>query len=191
MDLSKLPPMYHGLEKVISGGQTGADQAGLLAAHQVGLLTGGTAPAGFMTARGPNMLLTAFGLTAEGTLQTRTKRNVADSDATVILSGDMTSSGTLLTVRYCNELNRRYYSLDISSLQAEFGDTGVPSAQLIDEMGMGLCTFIVYRRVRTLNVAGNRERFDDSRTTRISQLILNRAFKYLDLDVLLRRDSDL
>lgn len=182
---------YYGLEKVISGGQTGADQAGLLAAHHVGLLTGGTAPAGFWTSKGPNYLLTAFGLKDEGTLQTRTKKNVADSDATVILSGDMASSGTLLTIKYCNELNKRYYALDIASLQAAFGDTGVPSAQLIDEMGMGLCTFVVHRQVRTLNVAGNRERFDDGRTTKISQLILARAFQYLDLEGFLRRDSDL
>jgi Circularly permutated YpsA SLOG family len=191
MDLSKPTPGYHGLDKVISGGQTGADQAGLLAAHKVGLCTGGTAPAGFWTSKGPNYLLSAFGLKDEGTLQTRTKKNVADSDATVILSGDMQSSGTLLTIKYCNELNRRYYPLDIASLQAEFGDTGVPSAHLIDEMGMGLCTFIVFRRVRTLNVAGNRERFDDGRTTKICQLILSRAFQYLDLEGFLVRDTDL
>jgi hypothetical protein len=191
MDLSNPTPRYHGLDKVISGGQTGADQAGLLAAHHVGLFTGGTAPAGFWTSKGPNYLLAAFGLKDEGTLQTRTKKNVADSDATVILSGDMQSSGTLLTIKYCNELNRRYFPLDIASLQTEFGDTGVPSAQLIDEMGMALCTFVVYRRVRTLNVAGNRERFDDGRTTKISQLILARAFQYLDLEGFLVRDSDL
>jgi hypothetical protein len=191
MDPSKLPPMYHGLKKVISGGQTGADQAGLLAAHKVGLFTGGTAPAGFLTSNGPNYLLAAFGLKDKGTLQTRTKKNVGDSDATVILSGDMQSSGTLLTIKYCNELNRRYFPLDIAALQAEFGDTRAPFAELIDEMGMDLCTFIIYRRVRILNVAGNRERFDDGRTTKISQLILARAFQYLDLEGFLVRDSDL
>ena len=37
---------YPGLEKVISGAQTGADRAGLLAAEQLGIATGGFMPTG-------------------------------------------------------------------------------------------------------------------------------------------------
>ena len=45
------------LEKVISGGQKGADKAGIEAAWFYGIPTGGVAPAGFMTANGPDLSL--------------------------------------------------------------------------------------------------------------------------------------
>jgi Circularly permutated YpsA SLOG family len=41
------------LTKVISGGQTGADQAGWRAAKAAGLETGGWMPLGFLTEEGP------------------------------------------------------------------------------------------------------------------------------------------
>ena len=41
------------LTTIISGGQTGADQAGLLAAQALGLQTGGWAPHGWRTDAGP------------------------------------------------------------------------------------------------------------------------------------------
>ncbi|MGH9425849.1 MAG: YpsA SLOG family protein [Terriglobia bacterium] len=48
---------------IISGGQTGADQAGLRAARAVGFRTGGYAPVGWFTEDGPQpALLQGFGL---------------------------------------------------------------------------------------------------------------------------------
>ena len=41
------------LTKIISGGQTGADYGALLAAHALGLETGGWAPKGWRTEDGP------------------------------------------------------------------------------------------------------------------------------------------
>ena len=41
------------LDKVISGGQTGADQAGWRAARAVGIPTGGWMPLGFLTEDSP------------------------------------------------------------------------------------------------------------------------------------------
>ena len=41
------------LERVISGGQTGADQAGWRAARAFGIPTGGAMPKGFLTEDGP------------------------------------------------------------------------------------------------------------------------------------------
>jgi hypothetical protein len=188
MDLSK---RYTGLYKVISGGQTGADQGGLLAAHQLGVLTGGTAPAGWMTSRGPQPLLECFGLKAEGTLQTRTKKNIKDSGATVVLSGDLASSGTVLTIRLCKELNKPCLVLDINSVCTAFGDTGLFPMETFDQLSRPLYEFLLQHQVRTLNVAGNRERFDDLRTTKAVAGIVATALSFLDLDNLLIRDSDL
>jgi hypothetical protein len=41
------------LDRVVSGGQTGADQAGWRAARASGIATGGWMPAGFLTEAGP------------------------------------------------------------------------------------------------------------------------------------------
>lgn len=45
------------IEKVISGGQTGADRAALEAAAKLGVPTGGWAPPGFLTSRGKDFAL--------------------------------------------------------------------------------------------------------------------------------------
>lgn len=182
---------YLGLQKVISGGQTGADQGGLLAAHQVGVLTGGTAPKGFMTSKGPNLLLSAFGLVDKGTLQTRTKQNILDSDATVILSNDMGSAGTVLTIKLCEELRKSYLAIDIDAVSTHFGDTGSLPADLADPLCKALFDFVLKHQVRTLNVAGNRERFDDLRTTKVTKALLLNTFQLLNLEDRLVRDSDL
>ena len=42
------------IEKVISGGQTGADEAGLFAAKEFGIKTGGWMPRKFLNERGEN-----------------------------------------------------------------------------------------------------------------------------------------
>ncbi|HME98544.1 MAG TPA: putative molybdenum carrier protein, partial [Terriglobia bacterium] len=51
------------MKKIISGGQTGADMGGLLAARELGIETGGMAPKGWLTENGPEeVLLRSFGL---------------------------------------------------------------------------------------------------------------------------------
>ena len=73
------------LHKVISGGQTGSDQAGLIAAARFGIATGGWMPRGFETADGPNpRLAERFGLREHtGGYVERTSTNVRDSDGTI------------------------------------------------------------------------------------------------------------
>jgi hypothetical protein len=181
--------------KIISGGQTGADQGGLLAAAKIGLMTGGTAPAGYMTATGPCPLLKVLGLTAAGALQTRTKVNIQQSDATVILSNDMKSPGTMLTKRLCAELKKPVHIIDLSVLCENFdsptvSDTGHTPATIIRKLSTDLYTFIRVNQVSCLNVAGNRERFKDLRTTWCTEQIVSGALEQLDVEGFLLRDND-
>ena len=83
--------------KVISGGQTGADRAGLDAAAALGLPTGGHAPAGFWTESGADPSLERLGLAAGGSPELRTERNVLDADATVIFALRAPAAGSELT----------------------------------------------------------------------------------------------
>lgn len=103
-----------GIIKVISGGQTGADYAGLLAAKDLGIATGGTAPRGwriqnFDGSEGTNPALTSFGLVEHESRDypPRTRQNVADSDGTVWF-GHVESPGGKLTRKTAKELDKPF-----------------------------------------------------------------------------------
>jgi hypothetical protein len=132
------------LEKIISGGQTGADEGGLQAAFLEHVTTGGTAPRGYRTDIGEATLTLRdkYGLAEHSSplYPPRTKKNVHDSDGTVIF-GDPTSRGSKLTIRYCETANKPYIVL-----RADLGNL--------------LAQFILDNQVKVLNVAGNRASTD-------------------------------
>lgn len=88
------------LKRVISGGQTGADQTGVECAAKLGLATGGTMPRGYRTEHGQMPEWgKMFGLVeswSESYL-TRTKQNVKDAEATLWF-GSLNSPGYWATV---------------------------------------------------------------------------------------------
>jgi len=97
--------MAQRLKKIISGGQTGGDFGGLLAGKELGLLTGGTAPKGYLTDAGPNLKLKDYGL-EEGeydpkTYPKRTMKNVDAADLTIAFRFS-SSAGTDKTIGYAN-----------------------------------------------------------------------------------------
>jgi hypothetical protein len=88
---------------IISGGQTGADWGGLLAAADVGIATGGLAPKSYLTELGANPELVKFGLLESDSddYEIRTIHNVLTADATVIFADYTNSDGTKLTIDSC------------------------------------------------------------------------------------------
>lgn len=136
------------IEKIISGGQTGADQAGLSAARQVGIKTGGYAPKGWLTDEGPMPeLLRSYGLveTLSSSYRIRTIRNVGYGDATLIF-GDETSPGSKLTATECVRRGRPYLV--------------VPYPTSFDVKTTAKIVYVWLEKLkpRILNIAGNRER---------------------------------
>lgn len=105
------------LQKVISGGQTGADRAALEAARDCGIGTGGYAPRGYLTCAGPDSSLQSlFGLeqltipnvSVAQMFALRSQRNVDASNATVAFR--LTNSvGTDKTIGFC--LTKRWKSV--------------------------------------------------------------------------------
>lgn len=93
--------------KVISGGQTGADQGGLVAARKVGVPTGGFAPHGWLTERGPMPKeLQAFGLVeSKGGYPERTLQNILASDFTILIA-DKLDRGSGLTQNRCEQYGK-------------------------------------------------------------------------------------
>ena len=138
--------------KVISGCQTGADEGGLHAASIWDIETGGTMPKGWKTQTGPRPdLAQIYGLEESKSEKypPRTKKNVKDSDVT-ILFGDMNSSGCKLTIKYCKELNKPYLVIPYYKafdLESEEVDDAVNSIK----------DFLQTLKPSVINVAGNRE----------------------------------
>ena len=106
------------LRKVISGGQTGADQAGLVCGMAMGLETGGWMPPGWATETGPAPTVAElFGLKEhpKAGYVGRTYQNVLDSDATVWV-GTLHSPGFYCTKRACMDF-RKPFIVNPSSLK--------------------------------------------------------------------------
>lgn len=136
--------------KVISGCQTGADEAGLRAAHELGIPTGGTMPKGWKTQTGSRPDWgKKYGLSEHGSPKypPRTRKNVIDADVT-ILFGDMNSSGCRLTIKYCHENDRPYYVVPYHG-----SDKGID----IGDVGIGVSFFLLDKQPKVINIAGNRE----------------------------------
>jgi hypothetical protein len=92
--------------KVISGGQTGADRAGLDAALAVGLPIGGWCPAGRRS--DDRKIPEKYPLieTPERNYLQRTEWNARAADATLIMKlPPVSSSGTLYTIKFCEKWN--------------------------------------------------------------------------------------
>jgi hypothetical protein len=131
-------------EKIVSGGQTGADRAALEVAAEWGLATGGWVPRGRRAEDGrvPERY--------RGLLETdspayalRTELNVRDSDATLILSFGRPRGGTALTRRLARRLGRPVLALDLERLGP-------------DEALARATAWLGEVRPRVLNVAGPR-----------------------------------
>lgn len=133
------------LKVVISGGQTGADRAGLLAAQAVGLGTGGWMPRGFLALDGPRPdFATRFGLREHTSphYPPRTRLNVLHSDATLRIARHWSSPGEQLTLKFITKYSKPWLDID-------------PTSSPLDHQRV--VEFLRRHRVVVLNVAGNSE----------------------------------
>jgi hypothetical protein len=133
------------LQRVISGGQTGADRAALAAAKAASIATGGWMPKGFRAQDGPRPEFAAFYGVREHTsarYPPRTALNVKESDATLRFATEWASPGEVLTQRMCERYGKPH--MDVTP-----GGPITP-ADVVE--------WLVRNNVRVLNVAGNTER---------------------------------
>jgi Circularly permutated YpsA SLOG family len=130
------------LERVISGGQTGADQAGWRAARSAKIATGGFMPLGFLTEDGPRPdFAEMFGAVEMpgGGYPERTRARVRDSDATIWFGNPDSPEGRT-TLRACTGFGKPVYL--VNEILTQPAD---------------VAAWIEAEEARVLNVAGNRE----------------------------------
>ena len=146
------------IQRIISGGQTGADRAALVAAKAAGIATGGWMPKGFRAQDGPRPeFATLYGIRehASDRYPPRTALNVKESDATLRFATDWDSPGEVLTSRMCSRYGKP--QLEVT-----------PGGELTPEV---VAEWIVRNNVRVLNVAGNTERTSPGIETFVSNFL--------------------
>jgi len=129
------------IAKIVSGGQTGVDRAALDVALELGFPCGGWVPRGRRAEDGRIPPIYPLRETASHSYAKRTRLNVRDSDATLILTRGEPTGGTALTVDCIRSLDRPYFVVDLA------GDVDLPAVR----------EWLVRHDVRVLNVAGPRE----------------------------------
>jgi hypothetical protein len=141
--------------KIISGGQTGVDRAGLDVALELGIPCGGWCPKGRRAEDGPLSEKYPLRETITTAYPERTRRNIQDSDGTLVLTRGRPKGGTRLTIELALEMGKPLLPVDLKR------DTSVEQVRLWAESN----------RVAVLNVAGPR--------ASESPEIYERAFRFL------------
>lgn len=127
--------------KIVSGGQTGVDRAALDAALELGLPCGGWCPRGRKALDGPIPARYPLQETGSADYNVRTRLNVRDSDATLILNCGELSGGAAYTLKVARELGKPCLVVNL--------DEGAEASLALD--------WLAQNAVRVLNVAGPRE----------------------------------
>ena len=131
------------LAKVISGGQTGVDRGALDAALEAGFPCGGWCPPGRLAEDGPIPARYPLAEMPAGGYRERTRRNVEESDGTLVLVFGTLAGGTQRTVLACERLGKPCRTIDGAAISP-------------DDAARLAAGFVAEHRLAVLNVAGPR-----------------------------------
>ena len=134
------------LERIVCGGQTGADRAALDFAIEHNIPHGGWCPKGRLAEDGPLPDCYKLQETSTNDNRQRTEANVRDSDGTVLITVATTLSGGSLETFFLAKKHKK----PILHLAQEQPDGGSP--------GEKLRRFIADNGIKALNVAGHERR---------------------------------
>lgn len=129
------------LQKIISGGQTGADRAALDFAMRHNIPHGGWLPKGRKTEDGTLPLKYHLQEMPTGEYSKRTEQNVFDADGTLIVSHGILTGGSALTREFAKKHERPWLHIDLQKWT------------LKEAAGM-INLWLKENGIRVLNVAG-------------------------------------
>ena len=144
------------IRKVVSGGQTGVDRAGLDAAMEAGIPIGGYCPKGRLAEDGKVPIDYALTELSSGGYKARTEKNVVESDGTLVLNIGKLTGGTKITVEYAIKHGKPFLAVQLDEQ---------PKPETVIQWLEKYATM-------TLNVAGPRE-------SKIPQGIYKQALSFL------------
>jgi len=110
-----LSPVEWGMKitKVISGGQTGVDRAGLDAALELGIPHGGWCPSGRRAEDGSVPSIYLLQETPSWDYRDRTGKNIQEADVTLVLYWGKPSGGTAFTIQEAFRLGKICHYVDL------------------------------------------------------------------------------
>lgn len=132
------------VQKIISGGQTGADRAALDIAIELGIPHGGYVPQGRRAEDGPLHHRYCVTELAVSSYDTRTEANVRVADATLIVAIGPLTSGSALTRRLADKHGKPVLHIDLATVGRE-------------QAAATVLKWLAEQHPAVLNVAGPRE----------------------------------
>lgn len=155
------------LRKVISGGQTGVDRAGLDAAREAGLLIGGYCAKGRLAESGIISEISPVSEQESQLSSIRTNKNVGTSDGTLILNKGNLCGGTFRTQEFAAKHGKPYLVVQLDAAKV------IKPERVLD--------WLAEQEIKVLTIAGPREsKFHDG--------IYNEARHYLQALFFLAKD---
>ncbi|HXS54022.1 MAG TPA: putative molybdenum carrier protein [Usitatibacter sp.] len=140
--------------KIVSGGQTGADQAALDWAIHNGIAHGGWCPKGRRSEAGEIPTCYSLTETPDSDYLQRTEWNVRDSDATLVFTlSEQSTGGSKKTVQFAQRLGSPCLHVARST-----------DLQTVSD-------FLSTHRIHVLNVAGSRESKEPSIRARVFEVL--------------------
>lgn len=138
---------YKKILKIMSGLQTGVDEAGADVAIALGIEQSGYVPKGATNEKGKICASTYSYIETEsrGYLE-RTLANILSSQATLIFSKGKPSSGTLRTIEFCKQQTKNYLYVDLNKYSPED-----------PKLHKAICNWLKKTEPEVLNIAGSRE----------------------------------
>jgi hypothetical protein len=148
------------LKKIVSGGQTGADIAGVDAAIECGFEYGGWLPKGRKTEDGSLPEKYRMTAMARGGYPKRTEQNVIDSSGTVIFTHKKLTGGSKLTADLAESWGKPWLHINFSEMPED------------DALEI-LAEWLKRNEIETLNVAGSRASKDSNVYQKVFSIIKN------------------
>jgi len=149
--LVPLPPFRRSIpgparfcQHIVSGGQTGADRGALDFAIRCGYTHGGWVPKGRQAEDGKIPLKYQLTELVDGGYRQRTRRNVEDSDGTLIVNTRVLDGGTLATLEFARQLGKPHCVVQVD-------------AGFTEDVTTSVLAWLRENPIKTLNVAGPRE----------------------------------
>jgi hypothetical protein len=144
------------VRRIVSGGQTGADRGALDAAIALEIDHGGWCPLGRRAEDGQIPARYQLKETDSRDYAERTRRNVRDSDATLVFTRGAPTGGSALTLDHARALGKPVLHVDLATL-----DTASAAAKI-----HAWCEKIV-----VLNIAGSRESQSPGIATTVREIV--------------------
>jgi Circularly permutated YpsA SLOG family len=146
------------LEKIVSGGQTGADRAALDVAIELGIPHGGWISKGRKTERGSLAAKYQLKEIPTDSYPKRTEQNVIDSDGTLIISDGPLTGGSEYTRQMAERHEKPWIHADTNRVSIE------AAVQLV-------MAWINGNEIKVLNVAGPRSSKDPTIHTTVKRIL--------------------